>query len=44
MTFNHFINSLWVIICEMSPYILLGFLIAGMLHVFVNQKTKNVTR
>lgn len=39
MTFNHFINSLWVIICEMSPYILLGFLIAGMLHVFVDQKT-----
>lgn len=35
MTFTHFIHSLWNIICEMSPYILLGFLIAGILQVFV---------
>ncbi len=34
-----FINSLWVILCEMAPYILLGFLIAGVLHVFVNRRT-----
>ncbi|MCI9606911.1 MAG: heavy metal-associated domain-containing protein [Muribaculaceae bacterium] len=39
MNFTHFINSLWVIICEMSPYILLGFFIAGLLHVFVNRAT-----
>lgn len=39
MNITHFINSLWVIICEMSPYILLGFFIAGLLHAFVNQKT-----
>ncbi len=39
MNFTHFINSLWAIICEMSPYILLGFIIAGLLHVFVQQRT-----
>ena len=39
MNFTHFINSLWAIICEMSPYILLGFIIAGVLHVFVEQRT-----
>ncbi|MDE6371191.1 MAG: SO_0444 family Cu/Zn efflux transporter [Duncaniella sp.] len=33
--FSHFINSLWGIVNEMSPYILLGFIIAGLLHVFV---------
>lgn len=38
MNFTHFINSLWAIICEMSPYILLGFIIAGVLHVFVEQR------
>lgn len=32
---HHFIHSLWGIINEMSPYILLGFIIAGLLHVFV---------
>lgn len=39
MNFTHFINSLWAIICEMSPYILLGFIIAGILHVFVARRT-----
>lgn len=39
MNFTHFINSLWAIICEMSPYILLGFLIAGLLHEFVRPQT-----
>ncbi|MDE5687367.1 MAG: permease [Paramuribaculum sp.] len=39
MNFTHFINSLWAIICEMSPYILLGFIIAGALHVFVARRT-----
>lgn len=32
---KEFLTSLIVIINEMSPYILLGFLIAGLLHVFV---------
>ncbi len=35
MNFSHFIISLLSIVNEMSPYILLGFLIAGFLHVFV---------
>ncbi len=35
MYLQHFFQSLWAIINEMSPYILLGFLIAGLLHVFV---------
>ncbi|MDE7460165.1 MAG: permease [Paramuribaculum sp.] len=39
MNLTHFINSLWAIICEMSPYILLGFLIAGLLHEFVRPQT-----
>ena len=26
------------VVCEMAPYLLLGFLIAGVLHVFVPQK------
>ena len=30
-----FFISLLNVVCEMSPYLLLGFLIAGMLHVFV---------
>ena len=33
-----FLQSLLNIVCEMSPYLLLGFLIAGVLHVFVPQK------
>ncbi len=39
MNLTHFINSLWTIICEMSPYILLGFLFAGLLHEFVRPQT-----
>jgi len=35
MYLQHFFQSLWAIINEMSPYILLGFIIAGLLHVFV---------
>ncbi|MBQ3753845.1 MAG: permease [Prevotella sp.] len=30
--------SLLNVVCEMAPYLLLGFLIAGVLHVFVPQK------
>lgn len=33
------LNSLLVILNEMSPYILLGFFIAGLMHAFVPQKT-----
>lgn len=33
------INSFWGILCGMAPYILLGFIIAGLLHVFVNRQT-----
>ena len=33
-----FLISLLNVVCEMSPYLLLGFLIAGVLHVFVPQK------
>lgn len=39
MNLNHLIFSLLNIFNEMSPYILLGFLIAGILHVFVNEST-----
>lgn len=35
MTIEDFLSSFWAIICGMSPYLLLGFLIAGVLHVFV---------
>lgn len=35
MSITHFFESLFSIINEMSPYILLGFIIAGILHVFV---------
>lgn len=35
MNLTHFFESLFSIINEMSPYILLGFIIAGILHVFV---------
>lgn len=37
MDFTSLIYSLINILNEMSPYILLGFLIAGLLHVFVRQ-------
>ena len=33
------INSLIFMLNEMSPYILLGFLIAGLMHAFVGQRT-----
>ncbi len=36
-----FILALWNIVCEMSPYLLLGFLIAGILHSFVPQQVYN---
>lgn len=39
MNLSFFINSLVTIINEMSPYILLGFFIAGLLHVFVRPET-----
>lgn len=39
MDLNHFFNSLLVILNEMSPYVLLGFFIAGLLHVFVRPET-----
>lgn len=34
---NDFMLSLLRVVCEMAPYLLLGFLIAGILHVFVPQ-------
>lgn len=34
-----FIESLYGMLCGMAPYILLGFLIAGLLHAFVSSKT-----
>ena len=34
---NTFLLSLLHVVCEMAPYLLLGFLIAGILHVFVPQ-------
>lgn len=33
-----YLISLLNVVCEMAPYLLLGFLIAGILHVFVPQK------
>lgn len=39
MDFKELIYSFITIINEMSPYILLGFLIAGVLHVFVKEET-----
>ena len=35
MTIEQFLNALLAVINAMSPYLLLGFLIAGILHVFV---------
>lgn len=34
---HDFLMSLLNVVCEMAPYLLLGFLIAGVLHVFVPQ-------
>jgi uncharacterized protein len=39
---EEYIQSLWNLTVEMSPYLLLGFLIAGILHVFMPQE--KVTR
>lgn len=39
MDLNNLIFSFINIINEMSPYILLGFLIAGLLHIFVKEQT-----
>lgn len=39
MYLHHLFYSFLNILNEMSPYILLGFLIAGILHVFVNEAT-----
>ena len=39
MDLQHLLYSFINILNEMSPYILLGFLIAGLLHVFVNEAT-----
>ena len=38
MDLQSFFTSLLLVVCEMAPYLLLGFLIAGVLHVFVPQK------
>ena len=38
MDIQGFFTSLLNVVCEMAPYLLLGFLIAGVLHVFVPQK------
>ena len=34
---HEYLLSLLRVVCEMAPYLLLGFLIAGILHVFVSQ-------
>lgn len=39
MEFSHFIYALLNILNQMSPYILLGFILAGMLHVFIRPDT-----
>lgn len=36
-TFLTFLSSLWAIVLDMSPYLLLGFFIAGLLYAFVPQ-------
>ena len=38
MDIERFFTSLLNVVCEMSPYLLLGFFIAGVLHVFVPQR------
>ena len=35
MNLDRFFTSLLNVVCEMAPYLLLGFFIAGLLHVFV---------
>jgi len=38
MDIQNFFISLLNVVCEMAPYLLLGFFIAGVLHVFVPQR------
>ena len=38
MDIQRFFISLLNVVCEMAPYLLLGFFIAGVLHVFVPQR------
>ena len=38
MDIQSFFISLLNVVCEMAPYLLLGFFIAGVLHVFVPQR------
>ena len=38
MDIQDFFTSFLYVVCEMAPYLLLGFFIAGVLHVFVPQK------
>ena len=38
MDLQGFFISLLNVVCEMAPYLLLGFFVAGVLHVFVPQK------
>ena len=38
MDIQSFFTSLLNVVCEMAPFLLLGFFIAGVLHVFVPQK------
>ena len=38
MDLQGFFTSLLNVVCEMAPYLLLGFFIAGVLHVFVPQR------
>lgn len=38
MPLQSFFTSLLTVVCAMAPYLLLGFLIAGILHVFVPQR------
>ena len=39
MQYQHILHSFLQILNEMSPYVLLGFLIAGLLHVFIKEET-----
>ena len=38
MHIQGFLTSLLNVVCEMAPYLLLGFFVAGVLHVFVPQR------
>ena len=43
MDIQSFYMSFLNVVCEMAPYLLLGFFIAGVLHVFVPQSRESVT-